>query len=269
MAISLPARRPFSWKVWLFVLVLVILSSYAIIPYSSTLTSTTYRPDELPGVIVLTLLNALAVTGVLAGIGLFFASRIGLGLPLVEGWVKREASCLQLVGRFRRAFGLSVLVGVVAGLVIIALDTFVFGPPLAAELDQLGIVIPATVQPPAWQGFLASFTGGVNEEVVFRLFGVSLLGWLGSLVSRDSEGRPKPLVLWIANVVVAVAFGLDHLPATAAIGLPIDALVVSRAIVLNGIGGVAFGWLYWRRGLESAMVSHFSADIVLHVLLAL
>ncbi len=264
MAVSLPARRPFNWKIWLSVLVLVIPSSYAIIPYSSTLTSTTYKPDELPGVIVMTLVNAL-ILGALAGVGLFLASRIGLGLPFVEGWVKREPTQI----RFRRVFGLSVLVGVVAGLVIIVLDTFVFGPPLAAELDRLGIVIPATVQPPAWQGFLASFTGGVNEEVMFRLFGVSSLAWLGSLVSRDSEGRPKPLVLWIAIVVVAGAFGLAHLPATAAIGLPIDTLVVSRAIVLNGIGGVAFGWLYWRRGLESAMMGHFSADIVLHVLLVL
>jgi membrane protease YdiL (CAAX protease family) len=38
---------------------------------------------------------------------------------------------------------------------------------------------------------------------------------------------------------------------------------------LNGLAGVAFGWLYWKRGLESAIVAHFSADIILHVLLAL
>jgi membrane protease YdiL (CAAX protease family) len=37
--------------------------------------------------------------------------------------------------------------------------------------------------------------------------------------------------------------------------------------LLNGIGGVVFGWLYWKKGLESAMIAHFSADIVLHVLL--
>jgi membrane protease YdiL (CAAX protease family) len=257
-------RRPFNWKVWLFVAVLVIPSSFAIIPYSSTLTSTTYRPDELPGVILVTLFNALILV-VLAGIGLFLASRIGLGLPFVEAWLKKEPT----QSRFRRAFGLSVLIGVVASLVFIALDTFVFGPPLAAELDRLGIVIPATVQPPAWQGFLASFTGGINEEVMFRLFGVSLLAWLGSLVRRDSESRPRPVVFWIAIVVIAVAFGLSHLPATAAVGLPLDALVVTRAIVGNSIVGIPCGWLYWRRGLESAMVSHFSADIVLHVLLAL
>jgi len=46
-------------------------------------------------------------------------------------------------------------------------------------------------------------------------------------------------------------------------------LVVLRAVVLNGVVGVACGWLYWRKGLEMAMAAHFSADIVLHVLLPL
>jgi membrane protease YdiL (CAAX protease family) len=39
--------------------------------------------------------------------------------------------------------------------------------------------------------------------------------------------------------------------------------------VLNGLLGLAFGYLYWTRGLESAMLSHFSADLLLHVILAL
>ena len=38
-------------------------------------------------------------------------------------------------------------------------------------------------------------------------------------------------------------------------------------VQMNGIPGVAFGWLYWQRGLEAAMVAHFSADLVLHVLI--
>jgi len=65
-----------------------------------------------------------------------------------------------------------------------------------------------------------------------------------------------------------VLFGLGHLPATANI-LPLTPLVITRAVVLNGVGGVIFGWLYWKRGLESAMVAHFSADLILHVLFAL
>ena len=42
-------------------------------------------------------------------------------------------------------------------------------------------------------------------------------------------------------------------------------LLIARALVLNGIGGIVFGWLYWKRGLLAAMLAHFSADIVLHV----
>jgi Type II CAAX prenyl endopeptidase Rce1-like len=260
-AISLATRRPFNWKVFLFLLVLIVLASYAIIPYSLTLTSSTLT---LPAILINGLIGALQ-TGVFAAIGLFLAARIGLGLPFVEAWVKRE----PMQSRYGRALLLAVLVGVVAGLLIIVLDTFVFGPPLAAELDRLGIGLPATLEPPAWQGLLASFSAGVNEEVMFRLFGVTLLAWLGGLISRDSEGRPKPAVCWIVIIMIAVAFGLAHLPTMSAIGIPIDALVVTRSIVLNGIGGIAFGWLYWKRGLESAMVGHFSADIVLHVLLVL
>ena len=44
---------------------------------------------------------------------------------------------------------------------------------------------------------------------------------------------------------------------------------MTRAIVLNGVGGLVFGWLYWTFGLEAAMVSHFSADIVIHVIMPL
>ena len=41
--------------------------------------------------------------------------------------------------------------------------------------------------------------------------------------------------------------------------------MVLRTLLLNGIAGIAFGWLYWKRGIEMAMLAHFSADIVLHV----
>jgi len=44
------------------------------------------------------------------------------------------------------------------------------------------------------------------------------------------------------------------------------ALVVAAALLLNGIAGVDFGYLYWKRGLESAMIAHFCGDFVIYVL---
>ncbi len=64
------------------------------------------------------------------------------------------------------------------------------------------------------------------------------------------------------------SFGLGHLPATSVI-LPLTPLVVVRAVILNGLAGIAFGYLFFTTGLESAMISHFTADLILHFLLAL
>jgi hypothetical protein len=163
----------------------------------------------------------------------------------------------------------AIVVGVLAGIAIVLLDYLVFGPRLATELAQLGQTELPTLGAPAWQGFLASFYGGITEEILLRLFVLSLVAWIGGFVNRTGTGRPGLTALWIANIVAAVLFGLGHLPATAAAGLPLDALVITRAIVLNGLGGIAFGWFYWTFGLEAAMLSHFSADIVLHVIMPL
>jgi membrane protease YdiL (CAAX protease family) len=101
-----------------------------------------------------------------------------------------------------------------------------------------------------------------------RLFLLSLLAFLGKFVSRTAEGHPTQTVLWVANIIVAIIFGLGHLPITSTV-VAITPLVIARAIVLNGLGGLVFGYLYFKRGLESAMLSHFSADIVLHVIFAI
>jgi membrane protease YdiL (CAAX protease family) len=37
-------------------------------------------------------------------------------------------------------------------------------------------------------------------------------------------------------------------------------------MVLNGTAGLLFGYPYLRRGIESAMIAHFAADVVVHVL---
>jgi len=101
---------------------------------------------------------------------------------------------------------------------------------------------------------------------MLRLFVMTLIAGLIALAARKMDQKLPVGIFWAANILAAVLFGLGHLPATKAIGLPLDFLVVTRAIVLNGLLGVGFGWLYWKHGLESAMLGHFTADIVLHVI---
>jgi len=58
---------------------------------------------------------------------------------------------------------------------------------------------------------------------------------------------------------------LGHLP-NAALVMQITPTVVVLALMLNGIAAVSFGYLYWKRGLESAMIAHFCADFVIYVI---
>jgi membrane protease YdiL (CAAX protease family) len=116
--------------------------------------------------------------------------------------------------------------------------------------------------PTAFYGFLASFYGAFVEEVLLRLLFMALL-----CVPLKRFGNPG---IWIAIWITAVVFGLGHLPGTArALGLAsvyeLSSRIVMRGIVLNSIAGVIFGWLYWKKGLEYAMLSHFMTDIGLHV----
>jgi hypothetical protein len=264
---TLYTTKPFNWKIFLILLAACILGILAVLPYTLTLQQSLL--DKLPVplwvLIVSQTIQNLILFAIATGVGLWAANRIGLGLPILEAKLAGES-----VGdRLKAILPISIIIGVGGSALIIALDVYVFGPAMkAAFADKAAQLNVAGNNPEAWKGLLASFYGGIDEEVLLRLFLMSLLAWLGKFVSKTAEGRPTLVVLWIANILAAILFGLGHLPATATI-LPLTPLVVLRAVVLNGVLGIAFGWLYFTRGLESAMISHFSADIVLHVLMAL
>jgi membrane protease YdiL (CAAX protease family) len=263
--IQLELNRPFIWKLFFIIWIAVVLSTVALIPYALTLQKPILEKTTLPmplyQIVILQLIGNAIFMGLLVGAGLCLATRTGLGLPFLEAGLKRS----PLPDGMRKIITLAVSTGILAALLIIVLDDFIFDP----LLNSAGISIPDSIKPEAWKGFLASFYGGITEEVLMRLFLLTLFAWIGRFIVRKSDQRPGLTVLWIANILAAVLFGLGHLPATAALGLPLDTLIVTRALVLNGVAGLAFGWLYWTYGLESAIIAHFSADMVLHVIFAL
>ena len=259
------ARRPYNWRLLGVLVAAILVSVIFVTPYALALQADKLKTAELPLPLPLLLpiqwVGTAVLYGIIAAFGLAVAGRIGLGLPFLESWLAGKPDWAHL----RKFVGPAVIAGVLGGVAILVLEKAVFVPRLLAEFKQLGLKGPHLAVP-AWAGFLASFYGGITEEILLRLFVLSLLAWIGGFVNRTPEGRPGLGALWVANVLAAILFGLGHLPATHAAGLPLDALVITRAIVLNGLLGVVFGWLYWTFGLEAAMVSHFSGDIVLHVI---
>ena len=264
-----PMKTLLNWKVFFNLWLASILATLAVLPYTLELEAGLLSEIELrvplPTLIALQTAQSGLLFAILIFIGMILMKRIGLSTPILDSVTQAKLASDKL----RAILPISIALGVLASFLIIGLDLYVFQPALLHELGDLanGLNLQ-TSQPAAWKGFLASFYGGIAEEVLLRLFVMSLLAWLGSFISQTSERKPTSAVFWIANILAAILFGLGHLPATATI-LPLTPLVITRALVLNGLGGIAFGYLYWKRGLESAMIAHFSADIVLHVLLAL
>ncbi|MFQ5342456.1 MAG: CPBP family intramembrane glutamic endopeptidase [Anaerolineae bacterium] len=248
------ADRRLTWKLFGLLMLGAVIGLLGIIPYSLSL-SGPLPPLPIPLwlLLILQIGENLVLFAVAVGLGLSLGRKVGLGAPILRGWLAGEP---DVPSRFRLLLAPASMAGAASAIAILALEVGVFAPRLSASPE-------ISTGPPAWQGFLASFYGGINEELLLRFGVMTLLVWLGSKLTRSEQ--PGAGVVWTANLLAAVLFGLGHLPATAAI-LPLTALVVTRAVVLNGLAGVVFGWLYWRRGLLAAMVAHFSADIVLHVL---
>ncbi len=253
-------KMKLEWKLFIILLAASIFGVLAVLPYSLTLQGGLPQNLQVPLYLIIlapVIQNAI-LFAVAIFIGLKLAKRVGLGLPILEGWLKGKPVKEYL----KSILPISIGLGLIAGVLITGLD-YLFslaGSVINAPTSQL--------IPPAWQGFLASFYGGINEEILLRLFLMTLIAWIIFKIKKTEEGKPTNAGMWIAIILAAIIFGIGHLPTVLAITTPTP-LLITRIIVLNAVGGIIFGWLYWKKGLESAMIAHFSADIVLHVIPAL
>ena len=236
-----------------------VLGTVAVTPYLTELLSEQFAKAEAETGLSLVVLAAIFVaqTAVLLGVavvvGLWAARKVGLRAPVSEALVQR-----QPVGPVVKHFAIrSMVVGTATGVVVILLDLSVFQPLLK------GAELPKVAEPALWKGALASLYGGIVEELLCRLFLLSVLALLLTWLSGTRDGL-RPWAFWTANLLAALLFGVGHLPAAASL-LPLTPVIVVRVLILNAVPGLVMDWLYRKRGLEAAMLAHGIADLILHV----
>jgi membrane protease YdiL (CAAX protease family) len=119
--------------------------------------------------------------------------------------------------------------------------------------------LPDTLHPPGLAAALAaSIAGSLGEEIVFRLF---LLSLLLRLFPRGRAGTAMAVGL------SALAFAAAHAPALVFLfggwkEVPLASWV--WLISLNAMLGAAFGVVFVHHGIVCAAATHFSTDFVWH-----
>lgn len=142
--------------------------------------------------------------------------------------------------------------------VLFSLDYWTFGAWLPGTAVRDSAAAGLTV----WGWSSTALYGGVMEELLMRLFLMSLLAFLGwKLFFRREKQSPTGVII-AANVLAALLFAAGHLPVTVGVFGALTPLILVRCFLLNGGFGLVFGRLYRKYGIQYAMLSHALLHIV-------
>jgi hypothetical protein len=256
------ARKRLFWLLWALGMAGVL--SFLLVDLSALIAAvpTTGEPVELPPPALLkvisliqpTILLTLAVLG-----GLALAGRVGLHAPAAEAWAGRES--------YLAALKPQIVPGIVAGLaggVAIVLTWVVAKPSLTPEFirsaEEFNNLLPHVTR------FLY---GGLTEELLLRWGVMTLIAWAAWRVLQRGQGEPKAAYFVAAILLAALLFGIGHLPIAAMLNGSLTLPLTIYVVTANSIFGIAAGFLYWRRGLEAAMIAHIFAHVVLIIAISL
>ncbi|MDC3958084.1 CPBP family intramembrane glutamic endopeptidase [Polyangium jinanense] len=214
---------------------------------------------SLPALVVASVFQFLFLMALGVALGMAFAPRLHLRSH-IAAWAAREP---KLSPGFWKEAPLALGLGALTALVLLVLDHF-FAPSMGEATAQKLYILQDL---PLNQKVMNVLHGGINEELIYRWGLASFLAWLIGSVRGKASGSPPAGTMWAAIVLAALVFGAAHLPVF--VGQSIVALttpVVVRTVVLNAIAGIVFGWLYFRRSLEAAMLAHAMLHITWAIL---
>lgn len=186
-------------------------------------------------------------------VGVWLAGRVGLHSPAAEAVARGD--------RFSSALKPQIVPGVLAGLVagVAIVSIWVIAKPFfSAEFvtraEDFNKLMPHITR---------LLYGGFTEELLLRWGVMTFLVWAAWRLLQKGEGSPKSIYFVAAIVISALMFGIGHLPIAYMLNGGLTTPLVTYVITVNSIFGIVAGFLYWKRGLEAAIIAHMSAHLVL------
>ncbi len=183
-----------------------------------------------------------------AGYGLVFGA-MGIFLGKRMGLWRDERSITK------KPLLVALVIAIIGGLSLILPDILFFGNYSDAIMDMYAVK-------PTVPYLIATVTyGAIIEEVLLRLFMMSLVAFILHFLFERKKEKPTTAVFVAANVISAILFAAGHLPATFTM-IGSSPMIIFRCFLLNGTFGLLFGYLYRKYGLRYAMIAHGGCHVV-------
>jgi membrane protease YdiL (CAAX protease family) len=208
-------------------------------------------PIPMPLFQALSIIQSSVILFAMVMLGTWLAPKICLGTPVLDAFLSRSWSSVDL----RRAFIPAIVGGIIGG-VAITLSSKLASPYLPQEfLDGA-----RHFDPPFYTRILY---GGITEEILMRWGLMTFFAWALYRCTQKNNSEIKSYNYLISLFLAAILFGVGHLPAAHMLSPIVTWELVTYIIVGNSLFGFIAGYLYWKKGLESAIVAHMTAHIVM------
>lgn len=213
--------------------------------------------SEMPFHPLLIKLLSVGQTAILLSLAIFvgiqLAPLVGLSAPATEALAKGDS--------FLTAVKPQVLPGVIAGFiagVAILSSWLLFRPILpfvfVTRAERLNSSMPLLTR---------LLYGGITEELLLRWGLMTLLVWAAWRIFQRDRSIPRASYVVSAIVISSVVFGIGHLPIVPALGVDFTLPIVAFIVLANSLFGLIAGYLYWKKGLEAAIIAHMFTHVVI------
>lgn len=152
----------------------------------------------------------------------------------------------------------TTITAIIGALILFPGDKLIFGSLSTWVREQY------TLKPTIYKMIGGLLVGGIIEEVMMRLFFMSLVVFIISKILKKKEIPTKIYV--IANIIAALLFAVGHLPSTATM-TALTPVIIIRCFLFNGGLGLVFGYLYRKYGIGYAMLSHGLCHLISDILM--
>jgi hypothetical protein len=255
------SRHPNARRFWiLFIAGYIGILSFLLVDLSAVVAlvpvpAGTRIPQITPVIHLLSLIQPTVLLILAVFSGVMLAQRVGLSSPFAEALVKR-----QPVGPALKAQLLPALLGGAVGgaaiLVLAAVSKSMLTADVIARFHEFGKLLPLPTR---------LLYGGLTEELLLRWGLMTFLVWVIWRVFQRRQMKPTRVTFVVAILLSSLVFAIGHLPIAIMLAGERTFSIIFFVVLANSAFGLVAGYLYWKYGLESAMIAHMLVHVVLVV----